>query len=1097
MRRAPVLLFLAWVSVLFYSGIWLFMSGFLLMRIELSNQSVCSDFSSKDPQINPQEAPGACWLPHRFEKAVIVIIDALKYEFAKYDAGNLNPKPYQNKLQVINHLTSTQPRHARLYPFRADPPTTTMQRIKGMTTGSLPTFVDVGSNFASYAIQEDNLIHQLVHNGRRVVFMGDDTWDGLFPKKFYKSYFYPSFNVKDLHTVDNGILQHLYPTMDSEDWDILIAHFLGVDHCGHKHGPDHPETANKLMQMNHVISSLVEHLDDKTLLVVAGDHGMTHTGDHGGDSENEVTAALFLYSKAPLFGDHLETVEPEVVPQVNLVPTLSLLLGIPIPYSNLGAVLSDVFSWSGEGAIGSSTVTQASAYRINAQQVDRFLHSYSMAAGDLSGKLKTLKDLFSSLTEEYDHLMSEWNWSPVADPDFDSRLQKLIQSFQLYLHQARAVCMESSRFHPLRMITGCAILSASCLLCYLVAETALALEFSYKYLLSYPVFWTLSAAAVFGFGMWTSVIECDVLSLCAFATTASQLSFFCNFRKQKHLQVRLKSGPTSLLFSGSCLVLLFRCCGLFSDSFVVAEGKIAPFLLISLLTLTVARLHWDGKLTLPTFTPLGSESHKPSWSPGYRRDGPRLLWLLAALALCTRLSGMFHNCREETPDCYPSMLLAPLSSVKDPQLKNLSYMVCIVCLGGIVYLLRKWLQHYGNLNSSSPLILYVRCGFPLLALGISCYWALSAGTEDSLARLRELLQLVFVACPRAIYAFAGFGLLLTLWNPVTVFMKSSRDSDVDNTVTTYSGAPGSQAELLHVIPQIYRKMQRTMKSRLQRGVEGEEERKGAAVEAYGLGSVYSAAMVVTLTLLTMVLLLLHSERLTPAFLLLLMEALVILHIHSHVSSLYSAPDGSDQFSVPWYAVISWALAATQWFYSTGHQPVFPAIHWNAAFVGFQEGHENNITPAILVAANTFSSHILFSAGASLLLLWPFLCETSTSRKKKLKREQREEESEGDNTPMMEMRLRENPDLFSGALLQLGSKYLFIQGMQLLSCVCAAMILRRHLMVWKVFAPKFLFEALGFTVSSVFLLLGIALVLRVDCAVTSWFKNLILQQGRAR
>lgn len=42
--------------------------------------------------------------------------------------------------------------------------------------------------------------------------MGDDTWDGLFPQKFFRSYFFPSFNVKDLHTVDDGILQHLYGT---------------------------------------------------------------------------------------------------------------------------------------------------------------------------------------------------------------------------------------------------------------------------------------------------------------------------------------------------------------------------------------------------------------------------------------------------------------------------------------------------------------------------------------------------------------------------------------------------------------------------------------------------------------------------------------------------------------------------------------------------------------------------------------------------------------------------------------------------------------------------------------------------------------------
>lgn len=42
--------------------------------------------------------------------------------------------------------------------------------------------------------------------------MGDDTWESLFPKRFHRSLPFPSFNVKDLHTVDDGILQHLYTT---------------------------------------------------------------------------------------------------------------------------------------------------------------------------------------------------------------------------------------------------------------------------------------------------------------------------------------------------------------------------------------------------------------------------------------------------------------------------------------------------------------------------------------------------------------------------------------------------------------------------------------------------------------------------------------------------------------------------------------------------------------------------------------------------------------------------------------------------------------------------------------------------------------------
>lgn len=37
-------------------------------------------------------------------------------------------------------------------------------------------------------------------------------------------------------------------------------------------------------------------MTDDTILFVLGDHGMTKTGDHGGDSKEEVDAALFVYS---------------------------------------------------------------------------------------------------------------------------------------------------------------------------------------------------------------------------------------------------------------------------------------------------------------------------------------------------------------------------------------------------------------------------------------------------------------------------------------------------------------------------------------------------------------------------------------------------------------------------------------------------------------------------------------------------------------------------------------------------------------------------------------------------------------------------------
>lgn len=156
MKALPVLSLLLWVCALYLAGIYLFLSGFLLVRLEVNRTSTCGDV------LQPAgEEPGDfCRARPRFRRAVLLIIDALKIDFARFDPNNTTPRPYENKLPVLEETVSVRPSHGRLYPFRADPPTTTMQRIKGFTTGSLPTFVDVGNNFASSAILEDNLIHQ-------------------------------------------------------------------------------------------------------------------------------------------------------------------------------------------------------------------------------------------------------------------------------------------------------------------------------------------------------------------------------------------------------------------------------------------------------------------------------------------------------------------------------------------------------------------------------------------------------------------------------------------------------------------------------------------------------------------------------------------------------------------------------------------------------------------------------------------------------------------------------------------------------------------------------------------------------------------------
>lgn len=233
-------------------GILIFTKGFLLNRLDVEQNNTCIVQHGGD--LSNINTPNAC-MPPRYKKAVFVVIDALRYDFASFNDSV--PKgeelPFQNKLPIFNELLVQKPQQSRLYRFWADPPTTTMQRIKGITTGSLPTFVDVSSNFGSAAVTEDNIIHQLLKHNKSAIFLGDDTWNDLFPNVFHRSFFYPSLDFKDLHKVDNGVLEHLEPELRKSDWDVLIAHFLGVDHCGHRFGPYHVEMTSKLQQMDSIL----------------------------------------------------------------------------------------------------------------------------------------------------------------------------------------------------------------------------------------------------------------------------------------------------------------------------------------------------------------------------------------------------------------------------------------------------------------------------------------------------------------------------------------------------------------------------------------------------------------------------------------------------------------------------------------------------------------------------------------------------------------------------------------------------------------------------------------------------------------------------
>ncbi|KAI1883855.1 hypothetical protein AGOR_G00236330 [Albula goreensis] len=320
-------------------GIALFLRGFFPAPVKssFSSKTKISDLPSEPltgNNPNSSKVPGPL-----FRRVVIVLIDALREDFI-YGPRGRQYMPYTRHLVERGSTLS--------FVAKAQPPTVTMPRIKALTTGSIPGFIDVVVNLNSPALLEDNLLWQAKAAGKKIIFYGDDTWVRLFPKHFMEYDGTTSFFVSDYTEVDNNVTRHLDSTLKRDDWDILILHYLGLDHIGHLSGPHSSLIGPKLLEMDDVLkkihSSLISRETEGSLpnlLVLCGDHGMSETGSHGGSSDPETNTPLVLIS--PAFKRKVGMEKPGTVEQVDLLPTLALSLGLPISQNSVGRLIYPVF----------------------------------------------------------------------------------------------------------------------------------------------------------------------------------------------------------------------------------------------------------------------------------------------------------------------------------------------------------------------------------------------------------------------------------------------------------------------------------------------------------------------------------------------------------------------------------------------------------------------------------------------------------------------------------------------------------------------------------------------------------------------------------
>lgn len=895
----------------------------------------------------------------------MIIVDALRYDFtvpfeAQFEPTDLAaaaaasntpivaPRHFHNAFPVLYEMAKQQPSNAILLPFIADPPTTTLVRLKGLTTGTLPTFIDAGSNFAGTAIDEDNLVAQLKNASKRMVHLGDDTWTALFPGYFEPNltHAYDSFNVWDLHTVDNGVTEHIFPLLKAENtskWDVIFGHYLGVDHAGHRYGPDHPAMTAKLNQMDDVFRRLIDELDNDTLLVVMGDHGMDTKGDHGGESDDEIEAALWMYSKRGVFGrsQPAYTTPPanakiRPISQIDLVPTLSLLLGMPIPFNNLGKPIEEAFI----GRKGVDYENLAIVNRLTAAQIHRYQHEYAQARGLDESTRATSLELWTAATDAWDSLGKSKGSS--------AQMKSVYDAFGAYERTTLSMCRALwTRFDIPRMLSGVTVLVSSLIVLALYAR---GIQGDRSELT--PVFFSRGAigaaiGALIGFGATFALPEIPQEHVLLFST--GLYSIFGVSSAFYSLRHRLLSPiPNSIWGWTSVIFTLALSAGFAANSFTI----------------------WEDEILLHFLTTFGFIAVVSSFRQRSRVDRTLGIYHSILFTVLTRVASFSRLCREEQmPYCRSTYYASALSTTSAP------WQLVIPAIAAL--LIPTFIIGYfeGTKSYQNTAKLWLGLGLRFGLFLSAAYWVLDAADDgDWYPGWTSVLGIT----KRAI---AQIVLVISLALGYSIFNWSK--------------------PLLSIII-------------------NEQDKEGAPKEAItilGFANVHGSRYALLITVWYLAISLLQKPMGAGAIGILVWQLFSLLEIID-TNNLRSSSIGP----------VVLGLLGSFHYFKTGHQATLSSIQWESAFIPLST-IRYPWTPVVVVL-NTFGAQILCAVAVPAIVLW------------KIKPQQKG---------------------LLGALAKATATHMLFYATINLATTMWAGHLRRHLMLYRIFSPRFMLGAASLVV----------------------------------
>lgn len=569
--------------------------------------------------------------------------------------------------------------------------------------------------------------------------------------------------------------------------------------------------------------------------------------------------------------------------QTDIVPTLSLLLGAPIPFANLGIVITSLFEEKEQDDVVGKQLSLR-ALRLNARQVQRYLTEYSKLSNDVpSSALESLTKLF--LEAEND----------VSADLKDTRRDENVKSFQntslaetkylAYLREVRELCRTVwAKFDLVAITAGIIVVSFSCLasvvtIMFPVSSSLL----SVPKLARRDVFASLFIAFLCGLLLWcgytrVSLAACFASGIVLFLTRSRETIF--NVLNVLRLSWNLRA-------SAIAVVAVFYFLGFFSNSFVVHEDKSVLFFLQTILligTFDVFRNSDASKLSELDHPRMVSRKQRKrddkEWMSVYSPGVLLKLSLLMLLLVQNRLGNMFWFCREEQTQCQSSSL-TKLSDTLPSNETQAGYQLWLssVLLFLVPVSLLLWLRSCGNLNDCSCSVLSTKYALPLGSFFVCLHWSLQFVPANMLEQTPVIALVQQILTPCIVYLCSTLTLVCLIYKPLTIYFAGTRDIFGEPT-DTMRNRPA-----VNTVVEIFNRL----RSEMSEQCSGKGEKVPVV---YGLGTVYSSAISILLVCLAIPLAMLLGDGLAPSVTLMLIQIYGFLELYSVLTCRESVEEES-------------------------------------------------------------------------------------------------------------------------------------------------------------------------------------------------------------